>query len=211
VPVALAPSRTLVLDGLDPVGMTWWGGLLWVADAGGGRLVEIDPVTGLRGREVVCPEVSGDLTVQAGLFLQVTGARRVVTCLDPATGRVCGTYANPRDGYHLAGIDARGADVLVGYADLTTLDTCDLVSATTRLSVDVAGPVDGIAITETAVLLASTEHSSVTIVPADGGPHQAFEVDGSPAGLAWDGVRLWYCDRSSPRVRALDIPGVAVV
>ncbi|SBT43046.1 NHL repeat-containing protein [Micromonospora auratinigra] len=206
--VAVEPTRDIPVPARHLCGLAWSGQLLWFSEAEQGRILAVDPHSGTVVREIACPDVRTDLTTRDGQLLQVVGGERAVRSLDPETGTVVAETPGPRPGHTLCGLEASRHGLWFGYEDLRLIDRR---AEDGRLldSIPVTGAVAGITVTDHHLVYADHPAGTLTVVDPDTHREVArYAVTGNPTGLTWDGSRVWYCDYTTSRLRAVSLPAL---
>lgn len=189
-------------------GLAWSGQLLWFSEAEQGRIMAVDPHSGVVVRQLDCPGVRTDLTTRDGHLLQVVGGERALRAVDPDSGAVVAETPGPRPGHTLCGLEVSRHGIWFGYEDLRLIDRRDEEG---RLldSIPVSGAVAGITVTDRHLVYADYTAGTLTVV--DPGRHRevaSYAVPGNPTGLTWDGSRVWYCDYTTSQLRAVILPAL---
>lgn len=200
-----ASVRDISVDAGELTGLTWFGNALWFADPSRGRAVPVDPASGAAGDPVRCPGLRAGLTTIGGNLVYGTEGA-VLRVLDPHAGSVVRDVqlSGPEE---VTCLEAIRDGLWVGYRDALELRrTADLALVNT-----VRAPfgVNGVTVTDRYVAYSDWLGEAITV--HDTVPERdvlRIHVDGPPTGLAWDGLRLWYCDAVNIRLRALDVPGM---
>lgn len=188
-------------------GLTWSGHTLWYADAGRGRAVCVDPLTGVPGSELACPGLVAGLTNLGGCLLYATSTS--LRLAEPQSGETLREVPIPRPGVPVCGMEAGKEGIWLGRPDALELrDASDL-----RQLASIPAPlgVAGITVTDRYVAHTNLLGEAITIFDLQAGRDVLqIQVDGRPAtSLTWDGLRLWYADSGNLRLRALDVPGLS--
>jgi len=204
---AAGSVRDVSVDAEVLCGLTWFGELLWFADAGRERIVGVDPHTGDSFAEIGSPDLRRGLATINGNLVYAAGPDYRLRIVDPGTGALVAETRNPRPGEVIAGLEGCRQGLWVGYRDFL-----DLRSSTDFALINcigVHGRVAGITVTDRYVVYCDRRAESITVV--DTVMEQVvlpINVHGSPTGLSWDGSRIWYCDNAAGRLRAIDVPGI---
>jgi hypothetical protein len=211
---AAGPYHDLSIEAAAPCGLTWTGSLLWLADSGHERAIGVDPHSGEQLAVVPCPGLRSGLATSDGHLVYVAGADSELCTVEISSGKVVERAANPRRGREISGLEGGRLGLWIGHGevlDWRTPPDLRLVD-----SIGVSNPVTGITLTDRYVVYCThpTRPMRVplgTIVVVDPTAREevlSINVHGTPTGLAWDGSRIWYCDYSSSRLRAIDVPGI---
>ncbi|WP_089158387.1 hypothetical protein [Micromonospora sp. NBS 11-29] len=204
--VTVESTRDIPVPARHLCGLVWSGQLLWFSEAEQGRILAVDPGSGVVARQFACPQVRTDLTVHDGRLVQVVGGDRALRTVDPRTGAVLAETPNPRPGHTLCGLEAGPHGIWFGYEDLRVIDRR---AEDGRLldTIAVTGAVAGITATDRHLVYADHAAGALTVVdPATRREVATYRVDGNPTGVAWDGTRFWYCDYPTSRLRAVTLP-----
>ncbi|GAA2704340.1 YncE family protein [Micromonospora olivasterospora] len=187
-------------------GLAWSGQFLWFSEADQNRIMAVDPFSGTVARRLDCPDVRTDLATRDGALLQVVGVERAVRTIDPDTGEVLGELPNPRPGHKLCGLEVSRHGRWLGYEDLRLIDLRD-DDGLLLDSVPVSGAVAGVTVTDKHLVYADYPAGALTVVDlARRREIASYRVAGNPTGLTWDGGRVWYCDYTGCRLRAVTLP-----
>lgn len=204
--LAVDPVRDIPVSARRLCGLAWSGQFLWFSAADQGRIMAVDPFSGTVERQLDCPDVRTDLATRDGVLLQVVGERRAMCSIDPDTGEILGELPNPRPGRKLCGLEVSRHGQWLGYDDLRLIDLRDAEGLLLD-SIPITGAVSGIAVTDKHLVYA--EHAAGTLTVVDLARRReiaSYRVAGSPTGLTWDGGRVWYCDYTGSRLRAVTLP-----
>ncbi|NLU80943.1 hypothetical protein HCA58_21825 [Micromonospora sp. HNM0581] len=202
-------SRDIPVRALKLCGRTWSGDFLWFSEAVSNQLIALDPHTGEVERRLPCPGVRTDLTTMDGLLIQVVGEERRLRVLAPHSGNCIGEMPNPRPGHLLSGLEATRDGIWFGYEDLRLVElrdkrTFDLIDV-----FRVRFPIAGLTVSDDYLAYADHRAGTVNMFDLQGGRDVAsYSVAGSPTGVTWDGRAIWYCDFTTLRFRAIEVPGI---
>lgn len=188
-------------------GLTWYGDLLWFADAGLERIVAVDPHVGRSEAVIGCPGLRRGLATMGGHLVYAAGPDYKLHIVDPASGNLIAETRNPRPGEEITGLEGSRQGLWVGYRD--SLDLRSVADFSLINCLGVRGRVSGVTVTDRYVAYSDRPAENIIVVdPAAEQEILPINVHGSPTGLAWDGTRIWYCDNAHSRLRAIDVPGL---
>jgi hypothetical protein len=188
-------------------GLTWFGELLWFADAGRERVVAIDPYAGEVLTVIACPGLRCGLATVGGHLVYAAGLDDRLCIIDPDAGQLLAEARNPRAGEEITALEGGRRGLWIGYRNL--LELRSVSDFRVLASVGVRAKVAGATVTDRYVIYSNRQSESIIVVdPALEQEILPIGVHGSPTGLTWDGSRIWYCDNASSRLRAIDVPGI---
>lgn len=202
-----ASVRDLSIDAEQLTGLTFTGHALWYADRGREQAVCLDPRTGETGAVLACPGLEAGLTTLGGCLLYATDSS--LRLAEPHSGDILREVSTPRPGVPIGGMEAGRDGIWLGWPDSLDLrHASDL-----RVLATVPAPlgVCGVAVTDRYLTYTDRLGEAITVLDLGTGRTVLhIQVDGRPAtSLAWDGLRLWYGDPGTMRLRALDVPGLS--
>jgi len=205
---AAGSVRDISVDAEILTGLTWYGGMLWYADAARERVVAVDPHDGRSETVIACPELRRGLATVGGNLVYAAGPDSRLRFVDPVSGDLVAELRNPRPGAAIAGLEGSWQGLWLGYRD-----RIDLRSPTDFLLVSciaVHGMVSGLTVTDRYVIYADRQTECLVVVDPTSEQPEVLPVNvhGTPTGLAWDGSRTWYCDSGFSRLRAIEVPGL---
>jgi len=188
-------------------GLTWFGELLWYADAGRERIVAVDPYVGEVLTVLECPQLRRGLATVGGNLVYAAGPDYRLRIIHPDGGGFVAEARNPRTGEKIAALEGGRQGLWIGYRHVLELrDTTDFEMLA---SVGVGSKVAGATVTDRYIVYSNRAAESIIVV--DRATEQEIlqiNLHGSPTGLTWDGSRIWYCDNAANRLRAIDVPGI---
>jgi hypothetical protein len=204
---AAGSVHDISVDAEHLCGLTWFGESLWFSDAGRERVVAVDPYDGEVLTVIGCPELRRGLATIDGHLVYAAGPDYRLRIVDPESGDLLAEVRNPRPGEEITALEGGRQGLWIGYRNCLELrNTRDFAIVT---SVGVRGKVAGATVTDR--YLVYSDRAAESIIVADPVVEQEIlpiNVHGSPTGLTWDGGRIWYCDNSANRLRAIDVPGI---
>ena len=195
--IVIVRSNSLSVEGEQLCGLAWLDGLLWYSDAGLEAIVAVDPLTGAQATRLPCPQVRPGLAAAdgGGQLIRVAGPDRRLRVLDPYTGRQVAEQPNPRPGGQLSGLHDTPGGTWMAFQNLPVLDLRRHADLDTILSIPLAEPVTDVTVAGGALVVADQPAGCLDVLdPETGEVGTRLLVGGHPAGLTWDGHRLWYCD-----------------
>lgn len=197
--------RDINVDADELAGLTWFGHALWFADPSREHAVPIDPASGEVGDPVPCPGLRAGLTTIGGNLLYGTDGA-VLRLLDPRAGAVIRDIQLSRQA-EVTGLEAIRDGLWIGYRD--ALEFRRLADLELINTIRAPFGVNGVTVTDRYVAYSDCLGEAITV--HDTVPERdvlQIHVHGRPTGLAWDGLRIWFCDAANIRLRALDVPGM---
>lgn len=211
---AAGSYQDLSIDAAAPCGVTWNGSLLWFADSGREQVTGVDPYSGEQLAVVPCPQLRKGLATSGGNLVYVAGDDHQLCTLEPSSGRVVDRRANPRPGREICGLEGGRPGLWTAHREV--LDWRAPPGYRLVDSIGVTNRVTGVTVTDRYVIYCTHPSRAMrvplgTIIVVDPNAREevlSINVHGTPTGLAWDGSRLWYCDYSTSRLRAIDVPGI---
>jgi hypothetical protein len=160
-------------------------------------------------RELSCPGIRADLTTMRGMLLQIAGEQCDLLMLDPESGRTEGVLPNPRPGLVPSGVEASRHGLWLGYLDLEIIELRSTIDLRLLDTFHVRRGITGIASSDHYVFYATRQDGLITLFDRRQRRETvSIAVNGTPRGIAWDGIRIWYCDESTRSVKAIELPGV---
>lgn len=199
--------RDVAVRGDNLCGLTWWGELLWYADADLQQVVAVDPYTADVLHSIACPGLCAGLATLNGNLVYATEPDYALVVIVPPSGTRFAQARNPRPGRRMLAMEGGRDGLWLGYRNM--LDLRSPTEFAPMAVIDVPGNVTGIAPTDNFVVYADGAAESIMVVdPRLEEVVLPINVDGNPTGLAWDGCYLWYCDNATNRIRAIDVPGM---
>jgi outer membrane protein assembly factor BamB len=199
----LAPVHSVPARGEHLCGVAWDGSHIWHSDAGDERISCLDPEDGRVLRELACPVRTGLAWDGRRLWL-LGGQPARLLCIDPESGSTVREL--PLDSERAAGVEIDGrrfwsADV-EGRLELRALADGSLLRSFRADEGIVA-----VAVARGVVWYALDDQGLLVAVDRETGEElERHRVEGTPAGLTFDGVRLWYADSAGRRIVALGAP-----
>ena len=204
---AAGSVQDIQVDADHLCGLTWFGQLLWFADSGREQVVGVDPFTGKAVQTHAAAGLTCGLAVLGSNLMYAAGPGSGLVLLDPVTGVQAGEVRNPRPGEPIRAMEATREGVWTGYRDY--LDLRAVADWSLVTSISLLGPVSGVTMTDNYLLYADPKRECIALIDPDLEQEVLpINVHGRPTGLAWDGNRVWYCDQSYSRLRAIDVPGI---
>ena len=193
-----------------PTGLAWDGHRLWVADLERATLSAVDPATGEVTATIDAPGYQPqDLAWDGALLWVVDALDKTVYALDPTTGVI--SRALPTDTDAVKGLEWDGAALWTVDAAAGLVSRLDQKDGTTFQSfpsprAKARSDELGLAFDGTYLWVSDRFADRIYRVDvATGAVLDSFPSPGPyPAGLAWDGARLWSVDYETRELCALE-------
>lgn len=205
-----ASVRDVSVDADVLSGLTWLGQELWFADPERGQVVPVDPQSGRSGRALPCPGLYTGLATLHEHLLYAAEPDARIRVIDREDGRVVAELASPWAGDPVTAMEAGRAGLWLGFRDRLELRTTPQFGLAQTFPAPLG--TTGVTVTDRYLLYSDRLGETITVVDLlTERPVLRINVDGRPAGLTWDGLRLWYCDATNIRLRAIEVPGLVSV
>ncbi len=206
--IVIVRSDYLLVEGDQLCGLAWLDGLLWYSDAALAAITAVDPRTGDRITRLPCPQVRAGLAAAdgGGQLIRVAGPDRRLRVLDPYAGREVAEYPNPRPGARLCGLHDTPGGTWMAFGQPPVLDLRRHTDLDTILSIPLDEVVADVTVAGGALVVADQQAGRLNVLdPETGEVGTRLQVAGHPAGLTWDGHRLWYCDFAGGRLCSVEV------